>query len=160
MKILVACLCVLLAVLQWRLWFGEGSLQQVSRLQEEARAARAEVLRLQTRDRALAAEVRDLKSGLEAIEERARTDLGMVAEDETFFRFVGAAPADGARRPFGALPGSERASDAPLPDSDGEIEVLGTAGDEAPGEPRGLVGSDGSYGLDGPGTIRREPRAE
>ena len=88
MKALATCLCALLVALQWRLWFGEGSLQQVSRLREEARAARAEVLRLEERERALAAEVTDLKSGLEAIEERARSELGMIDEHETFFRFV------------------------------------------------------------------------
>lgn len=88
MKWVVAVLVVLLLALQYRLWFGDGSVQEVWRLTEEARATRAELLRLRSRNQALAAEVRDLKSGLEAIEERARTDLGMIGEGETFYRFV------------------------------------------------------------------------
>lgn len=88
MKVLVGVLVVLVAVLQWRLWFGDGSVQEVWRLHEEVRNSRAELTRLSMRNQALAAEVADLKSGLDAIEERARSDLGMVAEGETFFQFV------------------------------------------------------------------------
>jgi cell division protein FtsB len=88
MKVFVAVLLVLLAVLQWRLWFGHGSLQELSRLRDEAAQSRSEVLRLTIRNHALAAEVTDLKSGLDAIEERARGELGMINEDETFYRFV------------------------------------------------------------------------
>lgn len=88
MKWVVAILLMLLLTLQYRLWFGDGSIQEVWRLTEESRAARAELLRLRGRNQALSAEVRDLKSGLEAIEERARADLGMIGEGETFYRFV------------------------------------------------------------------------
>lgn len=88
MKVVVAVLVLLLLVLQYRLWFGDGSVQEVWRLTEESRATRAELLRLRGRNQALAAEVRDLKSGLDAIEERARSDLGMIGEGETFYRFV------------------------------------------------------------------------
>lgn len=88
MKYVVALLVVVLLALQYRLWFGDGSVQEVWRLTEESRAVRAELLQLRGRNQALAAEVRDLKSGLEAIEERARADLGMIGEDETFYRFV------------------------------------------------------------------------
>ncbi len=88
MKVLVGLLIVLLISLQYRLWFGDGSLQEVWRLGEEARATKAELLQLQSRNQALEAEVADLKSGLEAIEERARTELGMVDSDETFYQFV------------------------------------------------------------------------
>lgn len=123
MKALAGCLCALLIALQWRLWFGEGSLQQVSRLREEARAARAEVVRLRGRDRALAAEVTDLKSGLDAIEERARSELGMIDENETFFRFV-REPGD----EVGPAPRSgDRAAPADLPDGDGDVEVIDAA---------------------------------
>lgn len=96
MKGLIVVLVMLLAVLQYRLWFGEGSVQEVWRLQQESRATETEFARLQTRNHALAAEVEDLKSGLDAVEERARTDLGMIAGDETFYRFVPEArPEDG-----------------------------------------------------------------
>lgn len=88
MKGLIVALIVLLCALQYRLWFGEGSVQEVWRLREQSRTTQAEMLRLQARNQALAAEVRDLKSGLDAVEERARADLGMVGEGETFYRFV------------------------------------------------------------------------
>ena len=88
MKVLLGVLVALLLVLQYRLWFGDGSIQEVWRLREETRASRAELVRLNQRNQALAAEVADLKSGLEAIEERARADLGMLGEGETFYQFV------------------------------------------------------------------------
>ena len=88
MKVLVGVLLVLLVVLQYRFWFGDGSIQELSRLRNEAVASRAEVLELSTRNKALAAEVADLKRGLEAIEERARADLGMISEGETFYQFI------------------------------------------------------------------------
>jgi cell division protein FtsB len=88
MKVLVAVLLVLLAALQWRLWFGDGSLQELSRLRDESEHSRSEVIRLTVRNQALAAEVADLKSGLDAIEERARGELGMINEGETFYRFI------------------------------------------------------------------------
>jgi cell division protein FtsB len=87
-KVLVAVLLVLLAALQWRLWFGDGSLQELSRLRDESAHSRSEVLRLTMRNQALAAEVADLKSGLDAIEERARGELGMINEGETFYQFI------------------------------------------------------------------------
>ena len=88
MKVLLGLLVVLLLALQYRLWFGDGSIQEVWRLREEARISREEVVRLNMRNQALAAEVADLKSGLEAIEERARADLGLIGEGETFYQFV------------------------------------------------------------------------
>jgi len=88
MKVLVGVLLVLLLLLQYRLWFGDGSIQEVSRLRDEAAASHEELVRLNTRNQALAAEVADLKRGLEAIEERARADLGMISEGETFYQFV------------------------------------------------------------------------
>lgn len=88
MKALVGVLLTLLLVLQIRLWFGDGSIQEVSRLQKEASASQAEVIRLNARNQALAAEVADLKDGLDAIEERARAELGMISEGESFYQFV------------------------------------------------------------------------
>ena len=139
MKTLAGCLLALLVALQWRLWFGEGSVQQVVRLAEEARAARAEVLRLEGRDRALAAEVADLKSGLDAIEERARSELGMIDEDETFFRFVRDAGA--------ALPPRRSADDgtaAELPEGDGDIEIIDAAAGRAATSDVGGAGGEGA----------------
>ncbi len=88
MKWLIACLVVLLLVLQYRLWFGDGSLQQFMALRKESRETHSELLKLRSRNQALEAEVTDLKSGLDAIEERARTELGMIDENETFYQFV------------------------------------------------------------------------
>ena len=111
MKLLLAGLVVLLCALQYRLWFGQGSVQELWRLREESRVTRAELVRLRERNDALAAEVRDLKSGLDAVEERARADLGMVGEGETFYRFVrereAEAPAGGAARGGGAGGGGQ-----------------------------------------------------
>lgn len=88
MKALVIVLLLLLAMLQYRLWFGDGSVQEVWRLNQQARETKAELLRLRSRNQALEAEVADLKSGLDAIEERARSELGMIDRDETFYQFV------------------------------------------------------------------------
>ena len=95
MKWLIASLVVLLLVLQFRLWFGDGSLQQFTALRKESRETHAELIRLRSRNQALEAEVSDLKSGLDAIEERARTELGMIDENETFYQFVRKRGADG-----------------------------------------------------------------
>ena len=151
MKALAGCLLALLVALQWRLWFGEGSLQEVSRVREEARAARAEVLRLESRERALAAEVADLKSGLEAIEERARSELGMIDEDETFFRFV--------REPgAGAPPPSRVEPVGAPPEGDGDVEVIDAAAARAASADVGAGADDAVLGASG--QIRREPRVD
>lgn len=88
MKILTAFLIALLFALQYRIWFGDGSLQELWRLREQARGLAAEVQHLRNRNEALAAEVADLKKGFDAIEERARYELGMISNDETFYQFV------------------------------------------------------------------------
>jgi len=87
-KWLIGSLIVLLLILQYRLWFGDGSVQAFWQLREEAKATHSELLNLRSRNQALEAEVADLKSGLDAIEERARTELGMIDEDETFYQFI------------------------------------------------------------------------
>jgi len=88
MKFLAAALLVLLVLLQYRLWLGEGSMREVSRLRAEIETQRGENQQLKERNRTLAAEVQDLKKGTIAIEERARTDLGMVGRGETFYQVV------------------------------------------------------------------------
>lgn len=86
MRILAGALLFLLLLLQGQLWFGQGSLPDLWRLQKAVEAQQAENDKLEERNAALAAEVRDLKSGLEAIEERARAELGMIREGETFYQ--------------------------------------------------------------------------
>jgi cell division protein FtsB len=88
MKKLVIVLLLLLGYLQYRLWFGDGSLQEVWQLHREVEAQREENLRLRERNDTLDAEVLDLQQGLDAIEERAREDLGMIKEGETFYQVV------------------------------------------------------------------------
>lgn len=110
MKFLLAGLLVVLALLQYRLWLGEGGMREVGRLRAEIEAQRIENEKLRERNRTLAAEVQDLKKGTVAIEERARTDLGMVGKGETFFQVVGEGGA--AMGPVGQEdPESERAQE-------------------------------------------------
>lgn len=88
MKWLIAILIGLLLLLQYRLWVGDGGIPEALHLQQELEAARQERARLQERNRELDAEVTDLKKGLDAIEERARSELGMVGRDETFYQII------------------------------------------------------------------------
>jgi cell division protein FtsB len=88
MRKLLILLLLLIAYLQYRLWFGDGSLQEVWELHREVEAQREENLQLRERNAALEAEVRDLQQGLDAIEEHAREDLGMIKEGETFYQLV------------------------------------------------------------------------
>ncbi|PKM45134.1 MAG: cell division protein FtsB [Gammaproteobacteria bacterium HGW-Gammaproteobacteria-1] len=87
-RLVVAILVTLLLVLQYRLWFSDGGLVKMWQLSESLEAQKQENARLLERNRALEAEVIDLKQGLQAIEERARTELGMVKKDETFFQVI------------------------------------------------------------------------
>jgi len=88
MKKLLLLLIVLLVYLQYQLWFGDDSLQDVWGLHQEVEMQRQENLELRERNAALQAEVADLRQGLDAIEEHAREDLGMVKEGETFYQVV------------------------------------------------------------------------
>ena len=88
MKKLIILLILLLLYLQYKLWFGEGSLQDVWELHQEVEFQRQENIELRERNAALDAEVQDLQQGLDAIEEHAREDLGMVKEGETFYQVV------------------------------------------------------------------------
>ena len=88
MKKLLILLLLLLAYLQYKLWFGEGSLQDVWELHQAVEQQHDVNLQLRERNDALDAEVRDLQQGLDAIEEHAREDLGMVKEGETFYQVV------------------------------------------------------------------------
>jgi len=87
-RLLIVILLILFLALQYRLWVGEGSLAEVSNLSDQVEAQKAENQRLKDRNAALDAEVQDLKTGYEAIEERARSELGMIKDDETFYQIV------------------------------------------------------------------------
>lgn len=88
MKILVAVLALLALGLQYPLWIGKGSWKRVHDLDRQLVEQRATNARLKARNDALDAEVRDLKEGSEAVEERARLDLGMIRADEVFYQVV------------------------------------------------------------------------
>lgn len=88
MRLFAFVLVVLIVLVQYPLWLGTGGWLQVWDLDRKLGAQQAENERLQMRNDALDAEVRDLKAGVDAIEERARFELGMVKKDEVYFQFV------------------------------------------------------------------------
>ena len=88
MRWLSGFLLLLLLWLQYRLWVGEGSLAEVHKLRQEIGLQQRELAELNRRNQVLEAEVRDLKDGLHALEERARTELGMIKEGEVFFQVI------------------------------------------------------------------------
>lgn|SRR5690606_35977574 len=88
LRIVLLLLLVLLAWLQYRLWFGSGGQREVARLDGQVSQQAHDNTGLQQRNDALAAEVEDLKSGEAAVEERARNELGMIKPGETFYRVV------------------------------------------------------------------------
>jgi len=88
MRIVILLLIVLAVVLQYRLWVGEGSLADLHQLQQAIAEQEAELQRLSARNRALRAEVEDLRNGLDALEERARLELGMIKPGEAFIQVI------------------------------------------------------------------------
>lgn len=92
MRVLSFSLAILIALLQYPLWLGKGSWLKVSELDKQVAVQRATNAQLKARNDALDAEVRDLKQGTEAIEERARMELGMIKKDEVFHQVVAALP--------------------------------------------------------------------
>ena len=100
MRWLALVFVVLIAALQYPMWLGKGGWLQVRELSRQVEAQRAANAKLKERNGALDAEVRDLKTGSEAIEERARSELGMVRHDEVFFQLQdGGAPGKDAAAP-------------------------------------------------------------
>ena len=88
LRVLVLLLAILLAWLQYRLWFGGNGTRGVAALDAQVQQQARDNAGLTQRNEALAAEVEDLKSGEAAIEERARSELGMIKPGETFYRVV------------------------------------------------------------------------
>ncbi len=91
-KLLIYTLIGLLVILQYPLWFGSGGVLTLWRLNREIAAQKADNAQLKERNAALEAEVSDLKQGYEAIEERARAELGMVKKGETFYQVIDLLP--------------------------------------------------------------------
>ncbi len=88
MRSLLAILIVALVLLQAKLWLGEGGYRDVQRLRERVAEQERENDSLRERNETLRAEVEDLREGLDAVEERARSELGMIREDEEFYLVV------------------------------------------------------------------------
>ena len=88
MKWLTVVLLALLGLIQYPLWLGKGGWLRVWDVDRQIAAQREINTQLKTRNAALDAEVRDLKQGYEAIEERARSELGMLRQDEIFFQVL------------------------------------------------------------------------
>ena len=96
MKWLAVSLFAALLLLQYRLWLSGDGVREVWRLRSAVAVQESENTRLLERNRELGAEVRDLKQGYAALEERARSDLGMVAGNETFYQVVPPKPSASA----------------------------------------------------------------
>jgi cell division protein FtsB len=88
MKILIAVLLLVLIGLQYKLWFGDGSLSEVVQLTRELEIQKQKLETLEERNRILEAQVLDLQNGLDAFEEKARNDLGMIKQGETFIQLI------------------------------------------------------------------------
>ena len=93
MKILISVLILVFIGLQYKLWFGDGSLSEVVQLTRELDIQKSKLQELEERNRILEAQVLDLQNGLDAFEEKARNDLGMIKQGETFIQLI---PAQGA----------------------------------------------------------------
>ncbi|PXF63101.1 cell division protein FtsB [Kangiella spongicola] len=88
MKWVALVLVVILGSLQYRIWFGESSFREISEQREKADNIRKENKELEIRNQKIIAEIKDLRDGKDAIEERARYQLGMIKEDEVFVRIL------------------------------------------------------------------------
>nr|WP_232470578.1 cell division protein FtsB [Methylococcus sp. BF19-07] len=115
---MTAFLLVLIALLQYRLWFGDGNLREMQRLQERIAELTEEGEKRRQRNAALEAEIMDLRKGTDAIEEYARRDLGMIKEGETLIQIIDAAhpspslqPAPPARKPGKSAPPAPAATE-------------------------------------------------
>ena len=88
MRILVLMLLIICGALQYRLWHGQHSIQEYLQHKEELKTHQASNLELEKRNKMLQADVADLQQGLDSIEERARNELGLIKQDEVFFRLI------------------------------------------------------------------------
>ena len=88
MKTLIAVLILILLGLQYKLWFGDGSLSEVVQLSRELEIQKQKLNELEERNKILEAQVLDLQNGLDAFEEKARNDLGMIKQGETFIQLI------------------------------------------------------------------------
>ena len=88
MKIIASVLLILFIWLQYKIWLQDGGIPEIFQLQDEIQEVKTEVGKLQERNASLDAEVKDLKKGLDAIEERARSEMGMIKEGEVYYQVI------------------------------------------------------------------------
>ena len=88
MKVLLTILIILFSYLQYKLWIAEGKVQDSWSLEQRINTLKTKNQTLTERNNALQAEVSNLKSGLDVIEEKARSELGFVGKEETFFQYI------------------------------------------------------------------------
>ena len=88
MKFIAIGLLIILLWLQYKIWLQDGGIPEVLKLQDEVVIVKTEVETLKERNASLDAEVKDLKKGLDAIEERARSELGMIKEGEVYYQVI------------------------------------------------------------------------
>lgn len=104
LKFVVPLLALLFAALQYQLWFGEGSWPRANAMREKFELQMRENEKLQQENAVMEAEVLDLKSGLDAIEERARADLGLVRQGDIFFQIIESNPP----KPSSTMPDADK----------------------------------------------------
>jgi cell division protein FtsB len=112
MRILAAVLAGLIVLLQFPLWLGKGGWLRVWDLDRQVQGQKDQNAKVQKRNSALDAEVRDLKQGFDAVEERARYELGMVKQDEVFFQIVEPQQAAGPKPALKSTPSTEQTREA------------------------------------------------
>ncbi len=88
LKWILSLLIVLLFSLQFKLWVGDGGIPEILHLQKEVEKQQQLKQKLEERNASLAAEVKDLKQGYDAIEERARSEMGMIKKGESFYQII------------------------------------------------------------------------
>ncbi|HMA32089.1 MAG TPA: cell division protein FtsB [Casimicrobiaceae bacterium] len=107
MRWLALVFAALIAAIQYPMWLGKGGWLQVREYGRQVALQRDVNAKLKARNDALDADVRDLKTGYEAIEERARADLGMIRQDEVFFQIQSPGPEGKAAAPVSAAPAAK-----------------------------------------------------
>ena len=113
MRALALVFAALILALQFPMWLGKGGWLQVREFDRQVAAQNEANAKLKIRNDALDADVRDLKTGYEAIEERARSELGMVKQDEVFFQFR-QRPEQSMDEPLAAMPPSGGTTSLPI----------------------------------------------
>ena len=110
MKWLAVMLGAVIALLQYRLWLSDDGVRELAHMRGAVAAQQQQNAVLADRNRQLAAEVRDLKTGMSAIEERARSELGMIAANETYYQVVPGPDPGGQVVPSSAPTGTRTAA--------------------------------------------------